>query len=123
MSQTNIATQTPVGPYPAGGAVAALGLDLVWTAADASNGNKFPFTGKEVLLVQNTDTGSQTVTLTSVADSRGRSDDVTAYAVAAGVISAFNFRGGAEGWQQPSDQSVHLAASSALIKYAILRIP
>ena len=122
MPQTNIATQTPIGPYPAGGAVAALALDLVWTAANMSNGNKFTFTGKEVLLIWNTDASPHHATLSSVADSKGRTDDVTAYALAASDIAAFSFRGGAEGWQQGSDGSVHISADNALVKFAILTV-
>lgn len=121
MSQTNIATQTPVGPYPAGGSVGATALDLTWTTADTSNGNKFTFSGKEVLLVWNPDSASHHLTISSVSDARGRSDDITSYAVGAGVISCFTFRNGAEGWQQ-SDGSIHISSDSALVKFAILTV-
>lgn len=122
MSQTNIATQTPVGPYPSGGAVSAGALDLVWTAADVSNGNKFPFTGKEVLLIWNTDTASHHATLSSAPDEHGRTDDITSYALSAGDIACFSFRGGLAGWLQSSDNSVHISSDSALVKFAILTI-
>jgi hypothetical protein len=122
MSRTNIATQTPVGPYPAGGSVAALALDLAWTGADTSNHNEFLFSGKEVLLVWNTDTASHNLTLTSAPDEHGRSGDVTSYAVAAGVVSAFNFRAGSAGWLE-SDGHVYMQGDSALLKFAILTIP
>jgi len=121
MSQTNIATQSIVGPYPAGGTVAALALDLVWTAADVSNGNKFTFTGKEIVLVNNTDASPHHCTFASVADEHGRADDVTSYALAAGDIAAFSFRSGAAGWQQ-SDGSIHISADNALVKFAILTV-
>lgn len=123
MSQTNIATQGVIGPYPAGGSVAALALDLTWTVADVSNGNKFTFTGKEILLIWNTDSSGHHCTFSSVADSKGRTNDVTAYALAAADIARFSFRGGAEGWQQSADGSIHISADNALVMFAILTIP
>jgi hypothetical protein len=119
MSQTNIATQVPLGPYasPSAGQ-----LGLVETAADAVNGNKFPLSGHEVLIIHNTDTVAQTVTISSVADSEGRTGDIATYSVAAGTLAVFNFRGGIAGWQQ-SDGSVHVLASAATIKFAILNLP
>jgi hypothetical protein len=121
MSRTNINTQTPVGPFPAGGVVAALALDLVFTVADVSNHNEFKFTGKEILLVWNTDASSHNLTLTSVPDEHGRSGDIASYAVAAGVISAFSFRGGSAGWLE-SDGHVYMQADNALVKFAILTV-
>lgn len=122
MARTNIAAQTPVGPYPAGGTVSAAALDLAWVTADAVNLNEFIFSGKEILLVWNPDASAHHVTLTSVADARGRSDDVTSYSVGAGVISAFNFRSGSEGWQQ-SDGHIYISSDSALVKFAVVTIP
>ena len=119
MSRTNIAVQAPVGPYPAGGVVSALALDLAWTAADVSNHNEFLFSGKEILLVWNTDTASHNLTLTSAPDEHGRTADVTTYAVAAGVISAFSFRGGSAGWLE-SDGHVYMQGDNAMLKFAIL---
>jgi hypothetical protein len=121
MSRTNIATQIPVGPYPAGGIVAALALDLAWVGADVSNHNEFQFTGKEVLLVWNTDTASHNLTVTSAPDEHGRADDIASYAVAAGVVSAFSFRAGGAGWLQ-SDGHVYFQGDNALLKFAILSV-
>ena len=70
MSRTNIADQIPVGPYPT--SVGATALDLVWTAADVSNHNEAILTGKEVLLVWNTDSASHNLTITSLAPGRAR---------------------------------------------------
>lgn len=114
---TSITAQTPLGPYP--GAVSAGQLALTFTAADNVNGNSFALTGHEILIVDNTDVGAQTVTITSVADSRGRTQDVTAYSMAAGTFAAFSFRGGTEGWKQ-SDGTVHITASAAAVKFAII---
>jgi hypothetical protein len=119
MPRTNIAPQNPVGPYPTAGVVAALALDLVWTPADIVNLNKFRLSGKEILLVWNTDVAGHTVTLTSAADEHGRSGDIAAYALAAGIVSAFSFRQGAAGWQQ-SDGFVYFQANDVTVKFAIL---
>lgn len=121
MARTNIADQTPVGPYPAGGTVSAGALDLVWTAADTSNDNEALLSGKEVLLVWNTDTASHNLTITSAPDEHGRSSNIASYAVGAGVISAFSFRGGNAGWLQ-SDGHAYFQGDSAMLKFAILTI-
>lgn len=99
----------------------ALSLDFVWTAADNTNGNSFVSTGRELVLVQNTDSSGHTVTVTSVPDQTNRSGDITAYAVAAGVFDALPYFAGT-GWRQ-SDGTIHLSANSALIKFAVLRLP
>ncbi len=112
MSFTALTPITPVGPYPA--SVGAGSLTAAFVACDASNGNSFPLTGHEILELRNTDTASHNVTINSVADSRNRPDDITAYAIAAGVDVAFSFLSGIEGWQQ-TDGTVHFTAASALI--------
>jgi hypothetical protein len=118
MSQTALTVTKPLGPYVA--SVAAEALKVTMQAADASNGNSFPLTGKEILLIQNTDTVAHTVTISSVPDAEGRSGDITSYSVPAGEIHAFSFRGGTQGWQQ-TDGTVHLAVSSALIFFGVLQ--
>jgi hypothetical protein len=122
MARTNISTQSPLGPYPAGGSVSAAALDLAWTAADATNHNKFKFSGSDVVLVWNTDSGSHNLALTSAPDEHGRSADIASYAVGAGKISLFDFRNGAAGWKQ-SDGNVYLQADDATVKFAVLSIP
>jgi hypothetical protein len=120
MAPVLINSQVPVGPYisgaPAGGA-----LDLVKTAADASLGNSFKLSGHEVLLAENTDTGAQTITITSSADAKGRSQDITTYSIAAGKTAAYSFLSGQEGWIE-GDGTCHVMASSALIKLSVLYV-
>lgn len=118
---TSIASQTPKGPYP--GTVGAGALALTFTAADTVNGNSFPMTGHEVLIIWNSDASPHTITLTSVVDNRGRTNDVTAYSVAATSYASFNFRSGTEGWLQTSDNSVHFSASDATVKFAVIYVP
>lgn len=120
MPITNIATQTPKGPFISG-QPAANSLDLAMVAADVANGNKFTLSGHEVLLAQNTHASTAyTVTLTSVADHEGRSQDVTAYQLDAGDLVLFSFVGGTEGWKQP-DGTVHVQANNAAVKFAVIK--
>jgi hypothetical protein len=95
--------------------------DLVVTPAamDNTNGNTFAATGNEILLFQNSDSASHTITISSVADALGRTGDIATYAIAAGVIAAIEMKQLA-GWLQ-SGGVVNLTASSALVLCAVLR--
>jgi hypothetical protein len=97
-------------------------LALPFTAADTVNLNQFAATGTEVLLVNNTDVGSQTITLTSRPDAFGRSADITTYSMPTGTFAWFNFRNANNGWIQ-ADGNIYFQASSANVKFAVLRIP
>lgn len=119
MPRTALTPIYVVGPYPAGGTVAALALDLAFTAADVANGNQWASAGDEILLVWNTDVSQHHFTLTSAPDARGRSDDITNYAVAAGVISAFKVSA-MDGWRQ-SDGNVYVSGDNAAVKFAVLK--
>src|SRR5438128_1770008 len=75
-------------------------LDITFAAADVANGNAFPFTGREVLLVQNADgAAAHHFTLTSVADGLGRTGDIAAYTVALSAFSAVDANT-LQGWLQ-----------------------
>lgn len=101
MPATQVNTQNPVGPYPF--SVAPGALDLVFTAVDNANGNYFqgdndPVTvrpegtyGGDILLVNNPTVGALTITFTSQPDAQGRSGDIAAYSVGAGVTAAFKY--------------------------------
>jgi hypothetical protein len=103
-------------------AVVAGDLTVAQTALDATNGNSFVATGKEVLVIQNTDAAAHTFTLTSVPDSLGRSDaSLTSYSVAASSFVAIQMNQLA-GWIQSSDGTVHMTTSSALLKITVLRL-
>ena len=119
MARTNIATQQPLGPYPAGGTVSAGTLKVNFTAADVGNSNQFIFTGKEILLVTNSGMSPYTVTFTSAPDEHGRTQDISAYSVPAGETHAFSFRQGSAGWEQTTGQ-VYFAGSNAALLFAIL---
>jgi hypothetical protein len=102
-------------------AVAAGDLLLPMTAMDASNGNSFVATGREILLFQNTDSVAHTVTVTSVADALGRTDaSLTTYSLSATPgLSAIEMKYLA-GWLE-SNGSDFLVTSSALVKVCVLQ--
>ena len=120
MTATALPIIAAVGPYPAL-PVSAGSLDFVFTAADNVNGNSFVSTGRELLLVENTDAGAQTFTVTSVADSLLRTGDVGPYSMASGANALFVVAA-QPGWKQ-TDGTVHVTASAATVKFAVVRLP
>jgi hypothetical protein len=134
-TQTLIATQPIVGPYPTL-PVAPTSLDLVFTAADPVNGNyfvadqfsylsqapgNFPLgsIGGDYILVWNQAGAPATVTFTSQPDAQGRTGDITTYTVAANTISALKLSA-LKGWQDNSS-NVYLLASAATVFLAVLQ--
>lgn len=120
VARTTLTPLSVAGPYPVLPVVAD-SLDFAFAAADNTNGNDFIITGKELLLVQNSDSSAHTFTATSVPDQLNRTGDITTYSMAAGEFAAFSFSNIA-GWKQ-ADGKVWLAANSNLIKFAVLRLP
>ena len=109
----------PEGPFP--GTVAPLALDFIFTAADSVNMDDFIFTGRELILINNTTGGALTITLTSAPDPQGRSADIVAYSVGAGLFSMF-WAGSKIGWDQVGGK-FFLEASAVGVEFAIVRIP
>jgi hypothetical protein len=99
-------------------------LALTETACDNTNGNSFAFTGREILVVHNTDASlAHTFTVTSVADSLGRTDtSLTGYSVPLSAIAVIHLDAIA-GWRQSSNGTILLACNSNLIKFGVLRLP
>jgi hypothetical protein len=97
-------------------------LDITFEAADNVNGNTFVCTGREILIMKNT-TGTNTVTITSVANDKGRTEDLTAYSLATLDIALWT--GGltnTKGWQSTS-KTIALLASAAEVTFAVVRLP
>lgn len=117
MSQTALTTVVlKVNNY----AVQAGDLAITPVVMDASNGNSFVPSGREVLIFQNTDSAPHTVTITSVADKLGRTDStLTSYSIPANTIAAIQMRE-ITPWIQ-ANGLVYLATSSALVKVAVLQ--
>jgi hypothetical protein len=105
-------------------AIAVGGADITFAAADATSKNYFPCTGKEILIAYNSDEANPyTVTITSVDDEKGRSEDIAAYSLAAGDYAVFGVGlTNAKGWKQTSGQ-IYLEASNEAVKFAVLRLP
>lgn len=99
---------------------------LAWVPVDVANGNRFAHTGREILIVQNSD-GADPYDITfQSAPINGRQDplDNVAIELAAGDISVFNFRG--EGWRQPSGDDagyVQFDGENAAVEVIVLRLP
>lgn len=119
MARANLTKTAMVGPYPTL-QPAALSLDLNFQACDASNKNQFTPSADDLILVWNTHaTNPYTFTVTSAPDALNRTGDITTYAVAAGVISAFRVK--TLGWVQ-SDGKVYLEGSNASVKFAVVSL-
>lgn len=102
-------------------AVVAGDLTITMTALDASNGNSFTSTGREILIVQNTDSSAHTFTVTSVADNLGRSDtSLTSYSVGASGFIAIEMNT-QKGWIQGTPAVIDMTTSSALLKAVVLQ--
>lgn len=96
------------------------------TAVTMSNGNTgdglyIVLSGKEVLVIQNTDSNAQTWSATSVDDRLGRSEDITTESIAAGAIRIFGPIG-LEGWQQANGQ-FYFTASTTDVKFGVIVLP
>jgi hypothetical protein len=99
------------------------GVELDFTAADPVNKERFPLTGKEIVLAWNTAAvASSTVTISAVADPYGRTRSVDAVTVAATKIFAFGPFTNRTGWLQ-ADGNMYLEASVAEVEFAVLTLP
>ncbi len=120
MARTALPIITPLGSTPAL-PITAGAAAFVFTAADVTNKNSFPCTGRELVLIENTDSGAHTVTITSVVDGQNRTGDITTYSLAAGAFAVLGpFHN--SGWQQ-ADGNIYLEATDATVKFAIVRLP
>lgn len=119
MPRTTLTRTTPLGPYPTL-PVAADALDLVMTAADAANDNQFVLDGSVLIVAHNTGVGARTITLTSKADDRNRTGDVTSYSIGADEYMCFKVDN-TVGWRQ-SDGFMYLDAEHAEVKIGIIRL-
>lgn len=117
---TAITVQQMLGPFAAYGAGTA---DFTFAAGTITDGDTFVCTGKEILVVQNTDAGAVTITITSVADEKNRTGDITTYSVGAGEFAAFSIGlTNSLGWKSTTGK-VRITVSDADLKVAVLRLP
>lgn len=113
--QAGSATSWPVASQPN-----ALALDYAFAAMDNSNGNCIIMNGPLLLLFTDSGANTMTITSTNVGDNLNRSVDITAYAVGSGLFSAIYLR--PEGWRQ-SNGYLYLTASAAAVKVAAFACP
>jgi len=96
-------------------------LNIAWQTATVA-GESFACTGREILLMRN-DAGSNTVTITSVANAKNRSENLAAYAITGAEIAVWC--GGLtleKGWRQ-TDGTILVTASATDVSFAVLRLP
>lgn len=114
MARTSITKTTAPGAY-----IAAM-ADITFEAADTVNQNQVQLTGNEILIARNTDSVQHSVTITSVADARGRTKDISSQNLAAEAIKMW---GPAQlhGWQQ-SDGMLYFEADDITIEFAVIAL-
>lgn len=119
MPPTALTVQNILAPFAA---VAAGAADFTFAAGTITDGDTFTCTGREILVVFNNDAGATTLTITSVDDEKGRSEDIV-YSLAAGDYAAFGVGlTNAAGWQS-SSKTIRITVSDADLRVAVLRLP
>jgi hypothetical protein len=113
---TALTITTLPGPY------ATDGVAITWVAADTTNGNEFTSTGREILLVRNTDGANpHTVTVTSQPDPYNRTGDIASDSIAANGFVAYQQFPRA-GWATTSGV-IEVDGDDAQLEFAVLRLP
>lgn len=122
MARTTITGKTLPGSYPTLQPSAGSLVVTEYAPGTASDGVQVALIpGKTILLARNTNAGAQTITVTSSADSMGRSGDITTYSLAAGAIVALGpFQ--TDGWRQ-TDGNLYAVASHIDVKFSVLYLP
>jgi hypothetical protein len=123
MPRTTLLKTTLNLPYPAL-PIVALSADINLQAASGSsgaNGNQFAWGDAARLLViaQNSGASGRTVTITSKADPFNRTGDISAYALAAGLVAGWIIE--RTGFLQ-TDGMLYLEANHAEVKFAAIPI-
>lgn len=96
-------------------------LTVTMAACDTVNGNQFNWTGREVLILQNTDTSAHAISVNTIADPYGGTNSsLTNYSLPASSISAIQMKY-AQGWLQSGSVIQIAACSSNLIKLAVVQ--
>jgi len=92
-------------------------------SASSSSGNDWLTTGRDALLAYNSGSAGGTITVTSYADEKNRTSDISVYALAAGDFASFGVGlTNSKGWQDAA-KLIHLATSGDDVKLAVLRLP
>lgn len=116
-----ISIQTIKGPFDT---IAANGADFTFGAGTTGAGDTIAATGREIILAQNSSgSTAYTLTITSVADEKNRTGDITTYSLAANEFAAFGVGlTNKQGWKNGSGL-IAVTVENAAIKWAVLRLP
>ena len=109
-----------VAKTTAPGAYAGTSTAITMENGNTGDGLYFDLTGRELVIIQNTNVGAQTWTATSVDDRYGRAENITTESIAADAIRVFG-PVELEGWQQTNGQ-FYFTASSTDVKFGIIVI-
>jgi hypothetical protein len=116
MPRQTLTKTTAPGSY--GGAF----VELTMTAADTDDFEQFTLTGREIVVVTNTSADTNYyVTVTSVDDTFGRSEDITQQDIAFGETWIWGPVAIA-GWQQTNGY-LYMAGENAALKFGIITLP
>ena len=117
-----MALLTPVVlPLPFESNILNTPVDPGFVASDNVGGDEIPSTGREIVLVNNTTGGPETITVSSTpASATQRLGDITAASVPAGAIRAFQLFPG-NGWANAQGR-IDVQTSAAGLEIAILRL-
>lgn len=117
---TVITVQTVKGPFET---IAADGVDFIFAAGTITDGDVFTCTGRELLIVKNDNVAAKYITITSVDNDKGRSEDITQYSIGASEFAVFGIGlTQKRGWMNSSKQ-VRITVEHADVKVAVLRLP
>lgn len=94
--------------------------DLNFLAGDVGNEEQTKLTGKEMIVLHNNSGGANTITVLSVANQFGRTEDINFQLDAGehGMFGPFDL----EGWRQ-ADGNLYFNVSSSLVGIAVIKLP
>lgn len=119
MARTTLTRTSPLGPYPSL-QPAANALDVTLAAADTANQNRALLDGPVLVVAHNSGATAHTITITSMADAKNRTGDISAYSIGAGKVACFKIDQ-YEGWKQ-TDGYLYLEANHAEVLLGIIRL-
>ncbi len=119
MPRTNLTKKTALGQF---GTYSALAAVVTMNAGDASNGNSFVASANDLLIVRNSGAGARTITISSVADEKGRTGDIGPYSLAAGAVAVFGPFTPEKGFRQ-TDNTINITPEHAEVLIGVIALP
>lgn len=116
---TAITVQILKGPFDA---ISANGADITFAACTITDGDDWVCNGRDILVLKN-GSGTNTVTIVSVDNDKGRSENITDYSLSATEVAMLGVGlTNNKGWQG-SGKKIRITASSANVTVAVVRLP